>query len=540
MGRWCALAAAVLLATADASAGQATSPPRAAATTADAIEAASDALGVSRLNTIRLTGFGASFSVGQSPSPNEPWPRVTIKTYEALVNYETPALQLDLVREQGPVQPRGGGQPFTGEQRQQQFVSGGVAWNVAFAAAPQETGRGAAPPAGGAGPGRGRGNAPVAQAPQAAPGAVTDRIQQIWITPHGFLKAAAANKAAVTRGSGGAEVTFSANGRRFVGVINAGNQVERVQTWVDSPVLGDMLVETVYSNYQKFDGVLFPMRIVQRSGGFPSLDLWITSVQPNAMVSIEVPDAVRTAAPVPPPMVEAQKIAEGVYWLTGGSHHSVAIDMRDHVIVVEGPQNEERSRAVIAKVRETIPNKPIRVVVNTHHHFDHSGGLRPFVDEGAAVVTHEMNRPFYERAWAAPRTLNPARLAQSGKTAVFQTVTDRAVLTDGTRTVEIHRIANSPHSDGFLMVYLPSDKILIEADAYTPAPPAAAAAASMPAQGGSAMTPPPLPTISPTILNLYQNIQRLKLEVAQIAALHGPRLATMQDLATAAGRGGTN
>ena len=540
MGRWCALAAACLLVTADALLAGQTSPARAAAPSADAIRLASDALGVPLVRTIRFTGFGASFSVGQSPNPGEPWPRVTIKTYEALVDYQTPAMQVDVVREQGPVQPRGGGQPFTGEQRQQQFVSGSVAWNVAFAVPPQETGRGAAPPAEGAGPGRGRGNPPVAQAPQAAPGTVTDRIQQIWTTPHGFLKAAAANKAAITRGSAGAEVTFSANGRRFVGVINVGNQLERVQTWIDSPVLGDMLVETLYSNYQKFDGVSFPMRIVQRSGGYPSLDLWIASVQPNAMVTMEVPDAVRTAAPPAPPMVEPQHIAEGVYWLTGGSHHSVAIDMRDHVIVVEGPQNEERSLAVIAKVKEILPNKPIRFVVNTHHHFDHSGGLRPFVDEGATVVTHEMNRPFYEKAWAAPRTLNPDRLAQSRKTATFQTVTDRAMLTDGARTVEIHRIANNSHNDGFLMVYLPAERILIEADAYTPAAPAATAVATAPPQGGNAMAPPPVPTISPTILNLYQNIQRLKLDVAQIAALHGPRIATMQDLATAAGRGGTN
>jgi glyoxylase-like metal-dependent hydrolase (beta-lactamase superfamily II) len=517
---------------------QPASPARSAAPSVDALRAASDALGVAAVKTITFTGFGANFPVGQSPNPNEPWPRVTINNYEALVDYERPAMQIDMLREQGAIQQRGGGQPFIGEQRQQQFVSAGTAWNVAFAAPPPAAGRGAAPPADGAAQGRGRGNALVAQAPQPAPGAAADRLQQISVTPHGFLRAAVANNAAVKRGASGTEVTFTANGRNFVGVINAGNQLERVQTWVDSPVLGDMLVETVYSNYQKVDGgVSFPMRIVQRSGGHPSLDLWISSVQPNAMVNIEVPDAVKSASPPAPPVVEAQKLAEGVYWLTGGSHHSVAIEMRDHAIVVEGPQNQDRSLAVIAKVKETIPNKPIRFVVNTHHHFDHSGGLRPFVDEGATVVTHQMNRAFFEKAWAAPRTLNPDRLSQSQKTAMFQTVTDRAVLTDGARTVEMHRIANNPHNDGFLMVYLPAEKILIEADAYTPAAPAVApTAGAAPQGGGNAMATPPVPTISPTTLNLYQNIQRLKLDVVKIAALHGPRVATMQDLATAAGR----
>ena len=155
--------------------------------------------------------------------------------------------------------------------------------------------------------------------------------------------------------------------------------------------------------------------------------------------------------------------------MKGGTHHSVAIEQADHVVVVEGPQSEARSLAVIAKVKETIPNKPLRYLINTHVHFDHSGGLRTWVDEGATIVTHQMNKPYYEQAWAAPHTLNPDRLAQSKKSATFETVSDKHVLTDGKRSIEIHEIAGSGHNDGFLMVYLPKEKILIEGDAYTPA-----------------------------------------------------------------------
>ena len=174
--------------------------------------------------------------------------------------------------------------------------------------------------------------------------------------------------------------------------------------------------------------------------------------------------------------VTVEKLADGVYYLKGGTHHSVAIDQKDHIVVVEAPQNEERSLAVIAKVKETIPNKPIRYLINTHVHFDHSGGLRTYVDEGATIVTHQMNRPYYEQAWAAPHTLNPDRLAQSKKTATFETFTDKHVLTDGSRTIEIHQIAGGGHNDAFAMVYLPAEKILIEGDAYTPAAAECAAA----------------------------------------------------------------
>jgi glyoxylase-like metal-dependent hydrolase (beta-lactamase superfamily II) len=242
---------------------------------------------------------------------------------------------------------------------------------------------------------------------------------------------------------------------------------------------------------------------------------------------------VRSATP-PPVRVEVQKIAEGVHYLTGGSHHSVAIEMRDHVVVVEGPLNEERSLAVIAKVSETIPGKPIRFVVNTHHHFDHSGGLRAYADLGATIVTHELNRAYYEKAWTAPRTLGPDRLAKSRKAPVFQTFTDKHTLSDGVRTIEVHRIANSPHHDGFAMVYLPTESLLVEADAYTPPPPAPAAASAAPTSPPAVV--PQGPVVNPTTRNLYENIRRLKLDVERIAALHGARLATMADLVEVSGR----
>ena len=141
------------------------------------------------------------------------------------------------------------------------------------------------------------------------------------------------------------------------------------------------------------------------------------------------------------------------------------------------------------------------------------------MDEGATIVTHQMNRPYYEQAWAAPRTLNPDRLAQSKKSAMFDTFTDKQVLTDGKRSIEIYPIAGSGHNDAFALVYLPAEKILVEADAYTPA---------------AANAPPPAAP-NPFSVNLNDNIQRLKLDVRQIAALHGPRLTTMADLRGAIG-----
>jgi glyoxylase-like metal-dependent hydrolase (beta-lactamase superfamily II) len=456
---------------------------------AGSLQAATDALGATQVNTIEFSGTGRWYQFGQAPAPNTPWPPFDVSSYTATINYATPAARVQMTRKQ-VVEPNRV-RPTPVEQRPDQYVSGSTAWNLA-------------PPAGAAP------NTPAVAQPQ--PAAVEERVMEIWTTPHGFLKAAAANNATSTASEGGSEVTFTVGKNKYVGTINTQNDLTRVQTWIDNPVLGDTEVLFTYSDYKDFGGVRFPSRIVRVQGEHPVLELTISGAKANGAADITVP-AEANAAPAPV-TATAEKLAEGVYYIKGGSHHSVAIDQKDHIVVVEGPQNEARSLAVIAKVKETIPNKPIKYLVNSHVHFDHSGGVRTFVDEGATIVTHADNKAYYEKAWAAPHTINPDKLAQSKKTATFETFTDKHVLTDGSRTIEIHKIAGGGHNDAFAMVYLPQEKILIEGDAWTP--PAANA--------------PPPAAVNPFAVNLDENITRLKLDVKQIAALHGPRVATVADL----------
>ncbi len=462
---------------------------------AGTLEAANAALGTAQINSIQFSGTGRWYQFGQAPNPTLPWPQFDVSSYTATVDYAAPAARVQMTRLQTVEPDRV--RPAPVEQKPDQYVSGTTAWNMA---APAGAPAGAAPAA------------------QLQPAAVEERVMEIWTTPHGFLKAAAANNATSQPAAGGSDVSFSIGKNKYVGTINEQNDVVVVKTQIDNPVLGDTEVQFNYSDYKDFGGVRFPSRIVRVQGGHPVLDITVSAVMANPGLTATVPTSAPAAAPV---AVTVEKLANGVYYFKGGTHHSVVIDQKDHIVVVEGPQNEERSLAVIAKVKETIPNKPIRYLINTHVHFDHSGGLRTYVDEGATIVTHEMNKPYYEMAWAAPRTLNPDKLAQSKKSAMFETFTDKKVLTDGSRTIEIHQIAGGGHNDAFAMVYLPTEKILVQGDAYTPA------AADAP--------PPAMP--NPFSVNLNDNIQRLKLDVRQIAALHGPRLATMADLRTAIGQG---
>jgi len=167
------------------------------------------------------------------------------------------------------------------------------------------------------------------------------------------IKAAQANNATVS----GKVITFKVNGTDVKATLNGANLVEKVETRGDAPVLGDVVIETTYSNYRDFGGVKFPGRIVQKEGDFPILDLTITDVKPNAAAAIAVPQNVSSAPPAAPAPVRVQndKIADGVYYLTGGSHHSVIVEFNDHVVVFEAPQTDERAMAVLEATKSNFP-----------------------------------------------------------------------------------------------------------------------------------------------------------------------------------------
>jgi glyoxylase-like metal-dependent hydrolase (beta-lactamase superfamily II) len=355
---------------------------------------------------------------------------------------------------------------------------------------------------------------------------------EIWMMPHGFLRAAAARNASVEAGTIGGKkynvVTFMGDNKAKVnGYVNDRNLIERVETWIDNAFLGDMLFEAVYSDYKNVGGAQFPMHIVQKQGGYPIFDLNVTDVKANAAVTIQAPQgrggAPAAAAAANPP-AQSEKLGDGVYLITGG-YAVIAVEFKDHIALIECGQNEPRALAVIAEARRLIPGKPIKYVINTHSHIDHSSGLRPFVAEGTTILTQQMNKAYIEKVMSLPHTLNPDKAEGSGKKPIVEGVGDKRVLTDGTHVIELYHQTNFLHHEGMLLVYLPKEKVLLEADAYNPQPTTA--------------TPPSPP--SPYTVSLIENIQRLKLDVQRIVPVHYPadnRVVTMAELTRWVGRTG--
>jgi glyoxylase-like metal-dependent hydrolase (beta-lactamase superfamily II) len=461
-----------------------------------ALQAAAAKMGVTDMKSIQYSGAGWQGMVGQNFNPGVDWPRVDLKDYTRTIDFDTMSSKEEYTRSQGNNSLQGGGAgfPFLQDQKVVNLVSGNYAWTL-----------------------NAQGQ-PVAQPDQAE-----QRRLEIYLTPHGFLKGAlapGANPTFITRNEYGGRVTvvsYMVGGKyRVNGTINADNLVQRVQTWVANPVVGDLYDEFVYTQYRDVNGVMMPRfhsHMDYDDGGTPNpsggdhafgLESFSAARINLPDAALTVPDNVRSAS-VEPVRVQTQMLGQGLWLIAGGSHNSVLVEFRDYVAVIEAPLNEERSLAVIAEANRLVPNKPIRYLVNTHHHWDHLGGIRTYVHEGATVITHENNKPYYQEVLrAGPRTLEPDRFSMHppeewSEGYIFETMREKYILGDDTRTVELYTIQGLPHVQGMVIAYFPREKIVVQADLFN----SAATAANANSRA------------------FNNNLQRLKLDVQQIVGIHG-------------------
>ena len=417
------------------------------------VAAASKAMGADNLNAITYSGTARNGAFGQSKSIGDPMGPVNttqISGYTRTVTFAPAASPTALVlRSTGTTQP--------------------------------PTVPGVPPPM----PGQFNQNVTGQQA--------TDNWGQalnVWTTPWGFLKAAAANNASQRQQGGQQVLSFSPanfkspSGQMYTvtGYINNQNLVTKVETRVEDNVVGDRLVEFEYSNYQNMNGVQVPTRIVQKQAGMATFDANITAATPNPANLTELltpPAAAGRAGGVPggAPAGQgrggaaaaqaagpaAEKIGDGVFTI-GGNYLSLAVDMGDHILVVESGQSDQRGMDVMAAAKRAIPNKPIRFVVNSHPHFDHAGGLATAVAEGATILTHRNNEEALERLLSGPRTLIGDSLAKMPRKPSIDGIGTRDVRRGSNgKIVELHHVPNE-HSDGMVVVYLPAEKALWSAD----------------------------------------------------------------------------
>jgi glyoxylase-like metal-dependent hydrolase (beta-lactamase superfamily II) len=457
-------------------------PPQARPDAAALLRSAAAALGADNLKTLEFSASGWDGCLGQAWSVNDGvWARWELKDYNRVFDYEG-------VRSRHTAQQRAAMDPL------------------------KVGGCGALPGA-------------AARAQQSNISADSPWLQQlqIWLTPHGFIRLARENNpTAETQSVGGRTlnvvsfpVTRANTTYRMRGYLNNENLVEKIETWLDDPVFGDMLVEAEFSGYRAVEGVRFPARILHKQGGLGILELNVDKFVPNTTASVTPPAAGagrgggggggggRGGAPAAAAAAPTE-IGPGVFVLDG-AYQAVAVAFNDYSVVIDGMQNEARTRAVIEETKKAIPGKPIRYVVVTHSHNDHINGLRDFVAEGATIITHEINVKFLERALSAPRTMvTPARPSGTPK---LLGVGDRYVLQDGKQVVELHRIKGHVHADDMLVAYIPGAKTIVESDLVQPW--------INPQFAGG-------PGPNPYLVHLANELERLKLNYETFVSIHRP------------------
>lgn len=309
------------------------------------------------------------------------------------------------------------------------------------------------------------------------------------------------------------------------------------------PLEGDTAYTLRYGDWRKVDGVNLPFTLRYEINGRPFQEEQIKSLRNNPAFTAEIfaiPASIREqktdAAPIPsqwilrrmaggvsyqdfgrPAKIEWQKLAEGVHKIAGGSHATVLVEMRDHLVAIEAPLYEARTAPVVKAIKERFPNKPLRYMVPTHHHLDHSGGIRAFMAEGATIVVPFPARDFYLRVARAQHTRQPDSLERNKRGVVIEAFGGAPrVLTGGSRRVEVHPMPTS-HAEDLVVVYLPGEKLLIEADHISP-------------RGGQVRA-------APIVTEFVAGIDKLGIDVGTIVGIHGDS-ASMQTARAAAAQGG--
>jgi glyoxylase-like metal-dependent hydrolase (beta-lactamase superfamily II) len=290
----------------------------------------------------------------------------------------------------------------------------------------------------------------------------------------------------------------------------------------DDPFFGDIEVYTLYDDYRPVGAVRLPFHQVEVRGDKPLTDLRASSIRIDTRPDDSLFATPASVRPWPntTPSEPIVKLADGVY-LAEGSYNSLFVVFREYVLVVEAGAGSRATQATINRIKEAAPGKPIRYVVATHFHADHMGGVRSYVAEGTTVVTTRGGADAVRHAAAARHVMRPDALSRTPRDPVIETLTGRSrVFDDGTRRVELHQIGPTPHVDEMILVYLPKERILYEADALDIDIPAD--------QVGT-------PVVGDDTRHLARKIDELGLVVERIVPTHG-RVGTIEDLRQSIGR----
>lgn len=295
--------------------------------------------------------------------------------------------------------------------------------------------------------------------------------------------------------------------------------LSKYENMVSDGVDGDVVQETIFPGYRAVERVMVPTGRQTRRGGDLIEDVKYSEVRFNtkpADTAFARPEGFEELpAPAPAPVRET-KLGEGVYLFESGAN-SLVVEFDTYVVVVEPYAGGRGPKPTLNKARELFPGKPVKYVVVTHHHDDHSGGLRSYIAGDVTVVTTPANRRYFEHMAESTFTLFPDDQTRAPRKPLFELVSGgKRVFTDGKQTLEVIDIGPSPHAQEMLVAYLPKEKLVFQGDLV-----------NLPLSGKYMPT-----TVNDTTLHFFDWVTKSGLDVQRVAAVHGPS-TTLEDLRAA-------
>jgi glyoxylase-like metal-dependent hydrolase (beta-lactamase superfamily II) len=295
-------------------------------------------------------------------------------------------------------------------------------------------------------------------------------------------------------------VSFADGGTTFTILFDSKTHLPAaIRTRDDDNINGDSNYDLVLADWKAVGGAQIAESLSYRINDVEVAKLTYRDVTANPAIAADtfaVPDAVQAAAKPPAAGnvpyqwvirrlfltrfsdsdniifpngggLKLVELAPNVQHVEGGGANNLIIAMKDHLVIFDAPYGELQSRWVIDAAKAKYPGKPIKYLVLTHHHMDHTGGMRTYVAEGATVIIPSPDKAYFEKDVKSPHTVVSDDLQKKPRTPEIIEVKDQMTLKDDTSEIRLYYIPN-PHVDGMLIGHVVTGNIVYVTDLISP------------------------------------------------------------------------